>query len=91
MGMVVISSGIVGAVIFGVLADKTKRILLILWICALGAFVSLIGLSLVLMNEKQPHWLGLAITLCFLLGAFAIVFVPLSNEMAVEVRICRKS
>lgn len=89
MGLIIHGSGILGVIIFAVLADRTKRILTILWICAICTFSSLLGLSVVLMFDKQTYLQVLAYILSFLLGTFGIVFVPLCNEIAAEVKLYR--
>ena len=77
----VILSGAVGTVLFGIAAEKTGKIVEITKLCCFGAIICILALSYLLL---LPDVGGYIIAACLLLGIFALGVFPLALELTVE-------
>jgi MFS family permease len=85
LGFTIIAAGMLGACIFGVLADITKRYKLLLILCGVGTLISFACFCVVMMYHKTTTMFALAMTAIAFMGLNATAVVPLVLEAAVEV------
>lgn len=83
-GICIIGFGIFGSVFFGIIASKTKRILLIIWICAIASLFAFIGFVFVLRYDRTTFWFVLAVIAAACIGVFGPIIVPLMFELGAE-------
>jgi hypothetical protein len=81
IGFGMIFIGIVGAAIFGLIVDRTKKFLLIYKLCLIGTALSAVSLAFAFGRENAPVWVALSV-LAF--GFFGFPTYPLGLELAVE-------
>mmetsp|Transcript_5309 Transcript_5309/g.19860 ORF Transcript_5309/g.19860 Transcript_5309/m.19860 type:complete len:536 (-) Transcript_5309:9426-11033(-) len=84
-GLLVIFCGGGGAIVFGILVDRTKRYRLLMWISGLGALVSLAAFTFLIRYDKNKLFLVLLSVSAGSLGMFALPFVPIVMELACEI------
>jgi len=78
---IVIIVGAFGTVVFGILAEKTGKIVEITKVCCFGAIVCILILSYLLL---LPHVGVYILIACAFLGLFALGVFPLALELTVE-------
>ena len=78
---IVIFSGALGTVLFGIAAEKTGRMVEITKICCFGSIICLLVLSYLLL---MPDVMGYIIAASVLLGVFTLGVFPLALELTVE-------
>ncbi|KAL0479103.1 hypothetical protein AKO1_007964 [Acrasis kona] len=85
MGLAIIACGLVGAGIFGISADLTKRYKTLLMICGVLSAVSFTCFCVAIMYQKTTTTYWLCIAAICSMGLTATAIVPLALEAAVEV------
>jgi len=83
-GITVIVSGILGALIIGVIVDYTKRYKVAMIVCGLLAALGFAGFSVVMMWRESNLMFYMACISLAAVGMFSVPTVPLCLEMSVE-------
>ena len=81
VGTLMVVIGILGAIIFGVLADKTKKYKLLLILCVVGTFISMIYWTFTFRKDQTT-------LICIgssILGFFMTALLPISMDISVEI------
>ncbi|XP_043915041.1 solute carrier family 49 member A3 isoform X2 [Protopterus annectens] len=83
-GALFIALGMVGAALFGVYVDKTKRFMEVVKINFCLTALASIGFALVSRMTRSTTAEGLVVVVCALFGLFGISIYPVCMELAVE-------
>lgn len=83
-GVFIIGFGIFGSVFFGIIASKTKKIRMVIWICAIASCFSFIGFVFVLQYNRTTFWFIMALIFTACIGIFGPIIVPLMFELGAE-------
>mmetsp|Transcript_3494 Transcript_3494/g.4814 ORF Transcript_3494/g.4814 Transcript_3494/m.4814 type:complete len:444 (+) Transcript_3494:1752-3083(+) len=81
LGFLFVAVGLAGAITAGVIADKTRKYKLLIFL----TFVGTLGALAFLFLSVRPHNLGMLIASCCFLGLFTTAILPLCLEAGVEV------
>eukprot|EP00817_Percolomonadidae_sp_ATCC50343_P005841 CAMPEP_0117418872 /NCGR_PEP_ID=MMETSP0758-20121206/563_1 /TAXON_ID=63605 /ORGANISM="Percolomonas cosmopolitus, Strain AE-1 (ATCC 50343)" /LENGTH=352 /DNA_ID=CAMNT_0005199629 /DNA_START=459 /DNA_END=1517 /DNA_ORIENTATION=+ len=84
-GLTIITVGLIGCVVFGTIADRTKKFKICLWVCAIGALLGTSVFCLGMFFQKTVYWFWIILAAFVILGIFSVPFVPLSLEIACEI------
>lgn len=81
VGTLMVVVGLLGAILFGILADKTKKYKLLLILCVLGTFVSMVYWTF---TFKQDQTILICMGSSFL-GFFMTALLPICMDISVEI------